>query len=187
MKMIFAILFSSILLSTTAYAQVNRVVDAKRGFKDFKLGDPKSKWTANLVFDKTVGTMKMYRYNGPCCQQVFDSQAEKILLGFSDVSNKLVAIYISTPTRPYKWLEGYLEYYEHGFKEMFGEPQHTEHKPVPGKNLECWTYTWYGSDCSIDLRAYYGPTENGEMYSEVYVLDKAYVMNQSSKKSSSGF
>lgn len=188
-KIVAALIFQCVLITQAnhALAQPNRVVDEKNGFKDFKLGDPKQKWADNIVFEKSVGEMKMYRYDGPCCQQVFDSQVEKILLGFSNQTNKLVVIYITTPHRPYKVLEGYLTHYESGFNNAFGKPQSTEHEYLSGQNLEQWTYTWYGTNSSIDLRAYYGPVENGEMYSSVYVMDKRFVMANGSTKTDSGF
>jgi hypothetical protein len=183
--LLFAFLLS-LFAPTLVSAQLSPV-DAKNGFKDFKLGDLKQKWSANLVLDKTLSGVKMYRYNGPCCQKVFNADVEKILLGFSTTTNKLVSIYILTPRKSYTNLEGYLSYYEDGFKSMFGKPQHTNHEDVQGEPLECWTYTWQGNKASVDLRAYYGPVENGQMYSEVYVFDMNFVRSLSPQKVDSGF
>lgn len=84
------------LIPTALVAQSTFDLDNKNGFKDFKLGDPFSKYSNQLeylgILDGT-DNVKGYRYIGYCCKTVFEFNVEDINLEFKN--NKLTKILIT--------------------------------------------------------------------------------------------
>src|SRR5688572_6446878 len=91
-KVLLSIIAITLTFSAT-FGQSLADLDAKNGFKDFKIGDLYSKWQANLQYEGYgADSTKQYTYTGACCNMVFDYPVETITLYFKD--NKLVVITI---------------------------------------------------------------------------------------------
>lgn len=90
MKHLLKLTFLCLFLSTITYSQSIEKLDEKNGFKDFKLGDSFYKWQNELTLQGTKNNVKTYKYNGTCCNTVYEYPLESILLDFAD--NKLVEI-----------------------------------------------------------------------------------------------
>lgn len=157
--------------SLAVKAQNNSAVDEKNGFKDFHLGDSFQKWAAAARYIDNGNKSKVYKYTGTCCNDVFGKPVQAIVLTFSEPEKKLICIEVFTPKVEYHWMEGFLTYYEDPFKKAFGEPSSSEHNTMPNGVLERYLYQWYGKKACVELNAYYGPTENGEMHSRVRIFD----------------
>jgi hypothetical protein len=72
-------------------------LDAANGFKDFKIGDPLSKWSGKVY--KSGSEAGQYRYSGDAYKTVFGCNIRDIDLLF-DKSNRLVSI---VPILKEKW------------------------------------------------------------------------------------
>lgn len=83
---------SFILGLYNSYAQSLSDLDRRHGFKDFRLGDPKSKWISQLTL-RSSGTTNTYEYNGYCCKEAFGSSLKEIGVAF-DRTDKLKSIFL---------------------------------------------------------------------------------------------
>ncbi|CAA7386950.1 hypothetical protein [Chryseobacterium fistulae] len=118
------------LLSVSSFGQNIAQLDEKNGFKDFKLGDPLSKWSSQVrhvgrISDNT----EAYDYVGICCNMLFNYSLENIKLIFNN--SKLIGIMLKTTyfQKPYnisneftKWRSQDFESINNSFTQLFGEP-----------------------------------------------------------------
>lgn len=92
------IIFLALLfpLSVLSQSKMNKILDERNGFKEFKIDDSYSKWKENLEF---IGSgnydIKQYLYTGSCCHQIFEFDIDSIKLGFKN--DKLYLISLTTP------------------------------------------------------------------------------------------
>ena len=90
MKQLLKSTFLSLFISTLAFSQSIEKLDEKNGFKDFKLGDTFYKWQNSLTYLRLQNNVKRYKYNGSCCNTIYEYPLDSIMLDFVD--NKLIQI-----------------------------------------------------------------------------------------------
>lgn len=176
-KTIIFILFIT-LISNTTNAQNISALDAKRGFKDFVLGDSFDDWSGQLTKHIDVGTIKYYVYKESESLKVFDYPVEKLVLGFNN--NKLISIIIelgiwNKPTSPPNYTDTGKALREFAtlityFEALYGAPQTNK----TSGNVEV---SWVGK--STDLSAYleYLGINKGSQV-RVVVLDKNFLIQK---------
>jgi len=177
MKKLLTIIFASLLIFTSVFAQTIDQLDKKNGFKDFTLGDAFSKWESQLKLERNWDDgSKTYQYRGTCCNMVFNYPIEKLNLKFKN--NKLVVINITTE----KFQKGYFESGEYSkwrpddfesikasISSLFGEP--TLYDPVGSLNV---TYLWKGKRVLLTSEYQYMGGQNGDRQ-QINISDLSYV------------
>ena len=158
MKQILTLLFSFFIFFN-GISQVNLKLDEKNGFKDFQIGDSYEKWKLNLVKISGEKDRIIYRYNGECCQQVFNYEVEEILLEFR--SNKLINISItleqwekSTGPNDFTDLKTCFENIDdlaEKFDALFGP--HADYSK--NENTGIISYGWYGNKIALSCSMQY--------------------------------
>ena len=81
-----------------SYSQTTAQLDQKNGFKEFKLGDAKSKWVSQLG-RPNARLANTFDYAGECCREAFGFPLQNIGLSFSQ-ANKLSTIYLQYGAQP---------------------------------------------------------------------------------------
>jgi hypothetical protein len=145
------ILFYLHLVLITNYMQGQNLndLDSRNGFKEFKLGNPYSKWSKDLVFDSySEDGEKKYLYTGSCCDKIFNYEIQQIQLGVTN--NKISTICITT--RKFRenngkiidWRTDDFMEINKNFEYLFGEPSYIK-KPDNGEVV----FLWYGKRVNL--------------------------------------
>lgn len=156
-------------LMNKSYSQ-GLTLDEKRGFKDFTLGDPISKWKTSLKYVNTTDAqIAYYDYAGTCCQQVFNYNLASIGLGFKNDILQIICLTTEKQSDPsylsneYKSLKG-------SFTSLYGKP--IEASVKTNDNLLCG---WTGENVILTLEyEYLGVQHNSE---NVYFIASRCIIN----------
>lgn len=126
------------------------ILDEKNGFKEFKLDDQYSKWSAEIKFTNSEDEgKKYYDYTGNCCQKLFNSELRKIRLGFK--YNVLNLIYLVTPTEKQvgeDYLSAEYKYLKSSFDLLF---QQKGYEAMPDDNSGDVQSIWMGNKIQLIL------------------------------------
>ena len=141
-KAILFIIFT--LFMVNGFCQSLQDLDNKGGFKEIKLGDLYSKWSAFLtpMTDKGDYNGELYNLNHSCCDYVFSYKIGSLILEF--INNKIIKIYIALPACGHDgdWKECYDKYNDlvDKFKSLYGK----QTSFVPNNNNGNFQTTWRG-------------------------------------------
>lgn len=182
MKKLLFILFGSLILTTTLSFSQSSQLDKKRGFKDFTLGDPYTKWSSSLSFLNSDNGVSYYKYTGYCCNEVFNYRLSEIRLGFAE--NKLQIIYLITENQikdRNEWLSYQYSYLKSNLNSIFGESSGDMPAEKKG-NVMC---TWKGNNTFLILEyQYMGVKGNSE---KAWSEDRCTIMFALKPRQNTGF
>lgn len=148
----------SLFMSSIAISQNIQSLDDKNGFREFKIGDPFSKWKSNLELISSSNDEKTYFYKGNCCQTFMGVKIEKISLVF--LNNKLDNISILLDETNAKDVSLKLKEYSYVRDKIideFGEPSK---KNVDSNKGEIVSY-WFGNKIALIFFSTYKGYEKG--------------------------
>ena len=177
MKHLLKLTFLCLFLSTITHSQNIEKLDEKNGFKDFKLGDSFYKWENELTLQGTKNNVKTYKYNGTCCNTVYEYPLESILLDFAD--NKLVIISLLHKSVPESGSYSKLDISKIYSKliDSFGVFSTKD----TSNSSKVFMY-WFGKKVDLLYVWTYLGASVGQNY-EIFIYDKAFL----DKKTSDGF
>ena len=119
--------------------EINKILDDKNGFKDFKIGDDFSKWQNQSEEISLNLNGNYYKYIGDCCKNVFNTELLEIILFFKN--NKLEEIILTTPIKISDTLLAMgPDYYslKSNFEEIFKQKSNTFKGEKPGDFVCGW-------------------------------------------------
>jgi hypothetical protein len=161
-KIMFIVLAISLLVPANSYSQ-SSALDAKKGFKDFTLGDAYSKWSSSLNYTNTEDdNIKYYDYIKQSAVQVFEYNVAKIRLGFKD--EKLQVIYLVTDISRVSGNDMLSQYnsLKSSLSSLYGKP----YEYTPDHNKQNFTSAWSGQKVILSLEFVYDGVKNdgGNIY-----------------------
>lgn len=148
-------------------------LDEKNGFKDIKLGGAYSKWQNDIIFShsNTSTGAKVYKYQGTCCQKVFESTVDFIYLTFKN------SILVGIDIQLVKFQQGsssdwvsvdltkgfeYFESLKSKFSQLFGPPTGSNMEPNPSKNTPMKQYDWIAKEVYLACEYYFNGTYDSD-------------------------
>ena len=145
---------SNVISQNSSLGQLSDL-DAKNGFKDFKLGDSYSKWAPYLGNIKKGLNDTLATYTGSCCQTVFEYSVRKIVLQFEN--KKLTGISISlVPFSQESNTDYQLNKLINYFKGLFGNFTALDRAPANSpQNIPISTYHWKAKKVLLTVLTYY--------------------------------
>ena len=145
--------FFFVLQIASTSAQTVDDLDTNGGFKDFKIGDPKSKWSQFLINPSTT-LANTYEYSGSCCSTAFGYSLQRIGLTFND-KDKLEKIWLIYKDRQQAA----------GQRQLYNTLVAAFGKPTGGKaddNSGDMTFEWDGKKIVLAMiNTYKGAAEGG--------------------------
>ncbi len=169
MKEVIIIFFLAI--TNCAYGQ-NEALDKKGGFKNFKIGDDKSKFITNLkVIPGSNSELTSYKYipNDKSEFRVFGIMFDGIMLGFSK-ENKLTSFFLVKDYDNSNFKNGLENYSSILFElhNLFDKPT----KDISDESKSLTEYYWEGNKISLYLTHTYKGIIDGSIIS-IMILDNA--------------
>ena len=167
MKFFIVLLFSC--YAAFVFSQSTSNLDLAGGFKDFKIGDPKSKWVNNLG-SKNSRLSNTYTYTGSCCTTAFGKKVSAIGLSFND-HDKLVEIFVEMQDR----CQGEdVQQFLNTIKASFGRQTSVD---VKNDNSGDMTYEWDGDKVVMAFVGKYKGADNGGWAITLIFIDEKKTTN----------